>query len=156
MLLGVLGMSFMLIAGACKRGCMKDVPCVDNYDPKAEKEGDCLGCTVFGAYNYCPEADEDNGNCLFVREFYTDVSTEGWVDVWVSDSTDNSNIDQLRYTGRITAFPSQIPDCERSDSSLTVVRPAGEYYYEVETETGKLEWGWVVYREEGCRLLDVL
>lgn len=89
-------------------------------------------------------------------EFYSDVSSEGWVDVWVADSADNSNVEQLRYTGRISSFPTQIPDCEQSDSSLTVVRPAGEYYYEVETETGKLEWGWVVYREEGCRLLDVL
>lgn len=51
------GLYVMLVGTSCKRGCMKDVPCVDNYDPKAEKEGDCLGCTVFGAYNYCPEAD---------------------------------------------------------------------------------------------------
>jgi len=154
--LSILGVMFILNTGACKRkGCMKDVPCVDNYNAKAEREGDCTGCTVFGAYNYCPEADDDNGQCLFVREFYSDVSDQGWIDVWVSDSADNSNISTLNYEGRLSSFPTLIPDCETSDSTLSIIRRPGEYYYEVETETGQLEWGWVIFREEVCRLLDV-
>lgn len=128
---------------------------MDNFDAKAEKEGDCSGCTKFGAYNYCPEADVDNGQCFFIREFYSDVSSEGWIDVWVADSVENSNVEQLVREGRLSSFPSSIPDCEASDSSLTVIRRPGEYYYEVETQTGQLEWGWVLFREGGCRLLDV-
>lgn len=141
---------------ACNRtGCMSDVPCVDNFNAKAKKEGNCRGCAVFGAYNYCPEADVDNGQCVFVREFYSDFSEHGWIDVWVADSASNQNLEQLRYEGRIANFPSVIPNCATSDSTLSVVRRPGEYYYEVETETGQLEWGWVIFREEGCRLLDV-
>lgn len=143
---------------SCKRtGCKSDVLCVDNYDPKAEREGDCTGCTIFGAANYCPEATRDIGNCAFIRKFYTDVNTEGWVDVWVSDSMDNADLNHLVYEGRITNFPVNIPECETSrDSTLEIIRYPGEYYYEIETQTGKRDWGWVIYREEGCRLLDIL
>lgn len=152
----ILGGTFLLAGTSCKRkGCMKDVPCVENYDPKAKRAGDCLGCSVFGAYNYCPDATENSGNCLFIREVYSDVDSEGWMDVWVADSADNSNVNNLNYEGRISSFPALIPDCEASDSSLTVLRRPGEYYYEVETQTGQLEWGWMIFREEGCRLLDV-
>lgn len=140
-----------------RTGCRSDVLCVDNYDPKAERDGNCSGCTIFGAANYCPEATRDNGTCVFMRKFYTEVSEEGWVDLWVSDSADNANINRLVYEGKITSFPVKIPECESSnDSTLDVTRFPGEYYYEIETQTGKREWGWVIYREEGCRLLDVL
>jgi hypothetical protein len=61
----------------------------------------------------------------------------------------------LAYEGRIDLFPTNIPDCLSSDSTLTVIRPAGDYYYEIETETGQLLTGVVIYREEGCRLYDV-
>ncbi|GAB5538277.1 MAG: hypothetical protein Salg2KO_03800 [Salibacteraceae bacterium] len=147
---------FLALGSSCKRrGCRSDVLCVDNYDPKAERDGDCSGCTVFGAVNYCPEADRDNGLCQFQRKFYTDIKEEGWIDVWVADSAENSNINRLRYEGRINKFPEVIPECESLDSTLTVIRFPGEYYYEIETQTGKRDWGWVLYREEGCRLLDV-
>lgn len=155
-LMGLYAVGILLTSSSCKRkGCMIDVPCIENYDSKAVKEGDCTGCTVYGAYNYCPEADQNSNRCMFVREFYTEFGNDGWIDVWVADSTDNSSPNLLRYEGKISSFPVNIPDCESSDSTLTVVRRPGEYYYEVETQTGILEWGWVIFREEGCRLLDV-
>ncbi len=152
---------FCLIAvTACKRndvtGCRSDVLCVDNYDAKAEQDGDCTGCTTFGAANYCSEATRDNGSCLFMRKFYTELSEEGWVDVWVSDLADTADLSRLVYEGKISNFPVNIPECESStDSTLGITRFPGEYYYEIETQTGTREWGWVIYREEGCRLLDV-
>lgn len=155
-LLASFALGTILTSSSCKRtGCKKDVPCVDNFDAKAEKAGDCQGCTVFGAYNYCPEADLNSNRCVFVREFYSEYGTDGWIDVWVADSSNNSAPDRLRYEGKISSFPVRIPECESSDSSLSVVRRPGEYYYEIETQTGILEWGWVIFREEGCRLLDV-
>jgi hypothetical protein len=155
-LLGLL--ATFLIGVSCKRtGCRSDVLCVANYDAKAEHDGDCTGCNTFGAFNYCPEATVNNGTCVFTRKFYTEVSTEGWVDVWVADSADNADLNLLNYEGKISNFPLTIPECESSnDSTLTINRFPGEYYYEIETQTGKREWGWVIYREEGCRLLDVL
>jgi len=155
-LFGLFAVGILLTSYSCKRkGCKKNLECISNYDSKAEKEGDCNGCTVFGAYNYCPEADVNSNQCVFVREFYTEFSNDGWVDVWVADSTDNSSPDLLRYEGKISSFPVDIPECESSDSTLSVIRRPGEYYYEIETQTGILEWGWVIFREEGCRLLDV-
>jgi hypothetical protein len=129
--------------------------CVDNFDAKAEKSGDCSGCTKFGANNYCPEATRDNGECLFTRKFYSDVSADGWIDVWVSTTADSASISNLNYEGKIVHFPTTIPECEILDSTLIVLRKQGEYYYEIETQSGKRDWGWVIYREEGCRLLDV-
>ncbi len=97
----------------------------------------------------------NSNQCVFVREFYSEFGSDGWIDVWVADSINNSSPNRLRYEGKIAAFPINIPECESSDSTLSVVRRPGEYYYEIETQTGKLEWGWVIFREEGCRLLDV-
>ncbi|MDP4965924.1 MAG: hypothetical protein NWQ55_12670 [Salibacteraceae bacterium] len=136
-------------------GCMQDQECVDNYNPKAKKDGDCSGCTIEGAYNYCSIARIESGNCKFIREFYTDNNTDGWVDLWVSDTAYSDDPSFLSYQGRLNIFPVNIPDCNSSDSTLTILRPAGEYYYEIETETGKLFSGVVIYREEGCSLLDV-
>jgi len=94
---------------SCKRvGCMANVDCVDDYDPKAEKAGDCTGCTDITAANYCPEATVDNNNCQFRREFYTNNEGEGWVDVWVADSADVSDDQALVYEGRLTLFPRNI------------------------------------------------
>ncbi|MBT3648254.1 MAG: hypothetical protein HN542_08455 [Flavobacteriales bacterium] len=141
---------------SCKRvGCMANVDCVDDYDPKAEKAGDCTGCTDITAANYCPEATVDNNNCQFRREFYTNNEGEGWVDVWVADSADVSDDQALVYEGRLTLFPRNIPECENGDSTMTIIRLPGEYYYEIETQTGYTDWGWAKYREEGCRLLDI-
>lgn len=147
----------IIVGSSCKRtGCKSDVLCVDNYDAKAEKSGDCSGCTTFGAANYCPEATVNNGSCIFTRKFYSENSNDGWIDVWVADSANNSNVNHLIYEGRIANFPINIPECESSlDSTLAILRYPGEYYYEIETQTGVIEWGWVVYRAEGCRLLDV-
>lgn len=89
------------------------------------------------------------------EKFYADNSSDGWIDLWVADSVDNTNVSGIRYEGRITKFPSLIPECEPLDSTLDVTRAPGQYYYEIETQTGVLEWGWVVFREEGCRLQDV-
>src|SRR5688572_15196473 len=87
-----------IVLGSCKRrGCMENVACVDNFDKKAVKSGDCSGCTKIGAANYCPEADIDNGQCRFTRKLYSDYSTEGWIDVWVSDSTDTAASEDLVY-----------------------------------------------------------
>ncbi len=141
---------------SCKRrGCRSNVACVDNYDSRAKRDGDCDGCINFAAHNYCPEATEDNGTCVFERKFYSENGADGWIDIWVSDSVDNSNPNLLRYEGRLTNFPVFIPECDQSDSTMQILRQPGEYYYEIETQTGILSWGWVVYREEGCRLLDV-
>lgn len=152
----ILALAFIVTFSSCeRRGCMKDAACVDNYDPRATKEGDCLGCNIPGAFNYCPEASLNNGQCLFIRQFYANDGTEGWIDVWVSDSAYASDIGFLAYEGRISQFPSGIPDCEQTDSTLMVLRPAGDYYFEVETQSGRLYSGWVVYREEACRLWDL-
>ena len=144
------------LTDSCKRtGCTSDVLCVDNYDPKAEKSGDCSGCTTFGAVNYCREATINNGSCIFVRKFYTEKGSDGWIDVWVADSAENAAFERLKYEGRIANFPVSIPECESADSTLAVQRFPGEYYYEIETQTGQRDWGWVIFREEGCRLLDI-
>lgn len=153
--LTLLSLVFMMSMSCERRGCRQDALCVDNYDPRAERDGECSGCTVFGAANYCPEATVNNGFCVFDRKFYTEVKSEGWIDVWVADSANNTDVRRLTYEGRINKFPQVIPECESLDSTLTVTRFPGEYYYEIETQTGKREWGWVLYREEGCRLLDV-
>lgn len=153
--LTLLSLVFMMSISCERRGCRQDVLCVDNYDPRAERDGECSGCTVFGAANYCPEATVNNDFCVFDRKFYTEVKSEGWIDVWVADSANNTDVRRLTYEGRINEFPQVIPECESLDSTLTVTRFPGEYYYEIETQTGKREWGWVLYREEGCRLLDV-
>jgi hypothetical protein len=134
---------------------MENVACVDNYDKKAVKADDCTGCTKIGAANYCPEADEDNGMCRFTRKLYSDYNTEGWIDVWVSDSTDSASSDDIVYEGRIVHFHTTIPECLEADSTLDVTRPPGQYYYEIETKTGKFEWGTMIFREEGCRLMDI-
>lgn len=147
--------AILTISSCTVKGCMEDVECVENYNPRAEKAGDCSGCTVQGAYNYCNIARIESGNCLFIREFYTDNDIDGWVDLWVSDTAFSDDVSFLTYEGRIDLFPTNIPDCLSSDSTLTVLRPAGDYYFEIETETGQLFTGVVIYREEGCRLYDV-
>tara|TARA_B110000046_G_scaffold174140_1_gene197559 strand:- start:6206 stop:6688 length:483 start_codon:yes stop_codon:yes gene_type:complete len=149
--------AFITITACKPTGCRSDVLCVDNYNEKAERDGECDGCATFGATNYCPEATRNNGTCVFMRKFYTEVSEEGWVDIWVSDSAENADLSRLVYEGKISNFPVNIPDCESStDSTLVITRFPGEYYFEIETQTGKRDWGWVIYREEGCRLLDIL
>lgn len=151
-----LALLFLFTLDSCKRvGCMANVECVDDYDPKAEKSGDCSGCTDITAANYCSEATVDNNNCMFRREFYSENGTDGWIDIWVADSADVSDDQALVYEGRLTIFPQLIPDCDNGDSTMTIIRLPGEYYYEIETQTGITEWGWAKYREEGCRLLDI-
>jgi len=147
----------MLYFSSCKRvGCMADTDCVENYDPRAEKAGDCTGCTDPFAATYCLEADVDNGNCLYQRDFYSDNDESGWIDVWVSDSAFTDNPFLLTYVGRIDRFTDGIPECgSLGDTALSVLKRPGEYFYETETQTGQRAWGWVLYREEGCRLLDV-
>ena len=145
----------VLTFAGCRRGCMNDSGCVENYNPNAKKEGNCTGCTENFAFNYCPDADENSGNCVYARDFYTDNSIDGWVDVWVSDSSFTEDVELLSYEGRLELFPVVIPDCYVSDSTLTVARTAGEYYYEIQTQTGILYTGIVLYRGEDCRLFDV-
>lgn len=155
-LLTILLAFFSISLFQCKRvGCMQNVACVDNYDPKAVKSGDCSGCTDIVADNYCSEAQVDNGKCLFKRQFYSDFPDHGWIDVWVADSTKEHPGAHLVYEGKITLFPKNIPECENRDSVLQITRMPGEYYYEVESQTGQLIWGYAVFRREGCRLLDV-
>lgn len=150
----ICALSFTLFQ--CKRvGCMQNIECVDNYDPKAVQAGDCSGCTDIVADNYCNEAQIENGKCLFKRQFYSNFPDHGWIDIWVADSTNEHPRASLVYEGRITLFPKQIPICENGDSVMKVTRAPGEYYYEIETQTGQRGWGNVIFRREGCRLLDV-
>lgn len=153
--IGVLAILGATGLDACKRaGCRSNVECVDNYDPKAQVDGDCRGCIDIVAANYCPEADVDNKNCTYAREFYSENGADGWIDIWISDSV-NSSTANLVYQGRLTNFPVNIPLCGGSDSTLRIVKLPGEYYYEIETQTGARDWGWALFRQEGCRLLDI-
>lgn len=155
-ILSLLTLLILLSFSSCRRGCRVDAECVTNYDSDAKKDGNCTGCRDSQAINFCPEADEDDGSCLFQRRFYTNDTLNGWYDIWVSDSADNPNPVLLRYEGRTSfVYIDSIPDCNLADGLVTVLRPDGEYYYEIESQTGVLSSGWVIYRREGCRLFVI-
>jgi len=136
----------------CRRGCMQDEACISNYNAKAKKPGTCRGCIDTEAWNYCNVAEQDDGSCVYVRRFFTQDTFQGWYDLWVSDSAFSSNLAHLSFEGRVHFTDEGIPDCETAENTLDVTRPAGEYYYEYETQRGELNSGWVIFREEYCRL----
>lgn len=157
--IAMLAVGVLIYTESCNykvKGCMQNVECVENFDPDAEEPGECTGCTNEDAYNYCDVATIESGICVFQRDLYTTWSSNGWIDIWISDSVDNWNDDYLTYAGRVPPLEgswSLIPDCNSgNDSILTITKPAGEYYYESETQAGNSWSGWIEFREEGCRL----
>ena len=115
-------------------------------------EKNIYGCTDPAAYNYAPNANVDNGSCVYYGniEFWC-AQNEGVVTVNISNQTANIN----GYISGVTFdvngnVISGTPDCNNAVSA-TFSLPVGTYSFSATSTNGNTWHGTAYSVQNGCK-----